>query len=332
MPTIYDVARKASVSVMTVSRVLNKPEKVSAKTIERIHSVMNELGYQPSHVARSLVKKKTNIIGIIMPDIKNTFFNSWFRSVENYARQFGYNTFLCNTDEDSEHEMQFARSFQAHRVDGILIVPHSDESVRYLIRSGTNLVLVDRMYEDIQCDFVVTDHRDGAFKLTQYLIGLGHKKIGVLRGPGFLFPDVQRYDGFRDAMIRNGIEPAQQFICNCEFREAEAFRAVTEMLTGHDRPTAIFSFNSLMTIGAIKAIEEMHLKIPDDVSLACYDEIPGYDIFEPRITHVLQPIDKLGQAAAQILIDKIENKYDKKNRNVFLKPELIVGNSCKSIS
>ncbi len=128
---------------------------------------MDELRYQPSHVARSLVKKKTNIIGIIMPDIKNTFFNGWFRSVEDYARRFGYNTFLCNTDENSHEEMKFARSFQAHRVDGILIVPHSDESVQYLIRSGTNLVLVDRMYENIECDFVVTDHRDGAFKLTE---------------------------------------------------------------------------------------------------------------------------------------------------------------------
>ena len=317
---------------MTVSRVLNKPEKVSAKTIEKIHTVMDELRFQPSHVARSLVKKKTNIIGIIMPDIKNTFFNSWFRSVEDYARRFGYNTFLCNTDEDPLEEMKFARSFQAHRVDGILIVPHSEESVRYLIRSGTKLVLVDRTYMDIETDFVVTDHRDGAFRLTEYLISLGHKKIGVLKGPGYLFPDTQRYDGFCDAMEKKGIEPSQKIIRNCEFREMEAFQAVVEMLTNNDRPTAIFSFNSLMTIGAIKAVQELKLKIPDDISLACYDEIPGYDIFEPKITHVLQPIELLGQTTAQILIDKIEGRDDKQLHKMFLKPELVTGSSCKSVT
>ncbi len=315
---------------MTVSRVLNKPEKVSAKTIEKIHMVMDELRYQPSHVARSLVKKKTNIIGIIMPDIKNTFFNGWFRSVEDYARRFGYNTFLCNTDEDSHEEMKFARSFQAHRVDGILIVPHTDESVRYLMRSGTNLVLVDRMYADIECDFVVTDHREGALLLAEYLIGLGHKKIGVLKGPGFLFPDTERFGGFNDAMEKNGIFPSEKFIRNCEFRETEGYIAVMEMLTDGDRPTALFSFNSLMTIGAIKAIRELNLKIPDDISLACYDEIPGYDIFEPKITHVLQPIELLGQTAAQILIDKIEDKANQQAVKVFLKPELVIGTSCKS--
>jgi len=331
IPTIHDVARRARVSVMTVSRSLNTPEKVSARTAARIKSVMEQLGYQPSHVARSLVKRRTHTIGIIMPDIKNTFFNSWYRSVDDCARRMGYTTLLCNTDENSDSEIKFVKSFQSQRVDGILIVPHSEEAVKYLVRGGMKFVLVDRVYHDIESDFIVTDHYDGAFHLTDYLINLGHRRIGVLKGPGVLFPDNERYRGFIDAVKRNGSKVATDLVRNCEFREAEAFVAVKEMMVRKDHPTALFPFNSLMTIGAIKAIQEMNLKIPDDVSLACYDEIPGYDIFEPKITHVLQPIQELGQRAAMALINKLEKPDHKEKYQLFLKPKLVIGNSCMSL-
>jgi DNA-binding LacI/PurR family transcriptional regulator len=331
-PTIHDVARKAGVSVMTVSRSLNNPEKVDSKTLERVKSVINELGYQPSLVARSLVKRKTNTIGVIMPDIKNTFFNSWFRSVEDYAHRLDYATLLlCNTEENSDSEIKFIRSFQSHRVDGIIIVPHSDESIRYLKETNVNFVLVDRMAPEIESDFVVTDHYDGAFKLTRYLIKLGHRKIAVLKGPGIIYPDTERYSGFCDAMDANGIEITRSFVRNCEFHESDAYVAVKDMLKAKQRPTALFSFNCLMTVGAIRAIQEMRIKIPDDISLAGYDEIPGYEIFEPKITYVLQPIEKLGQTAAKMIIDKIEDTDHVRKQKVYLKPKLIIGASCKRV-
>ncbi len=328
MATIHDVARRARVSVMTVSRVLNKPEKVSAKTIKKVKRVMEELGYQPSQVARSLVKRRTNTIGIVMPDIKNTFFNSWFRSVEEYARRFGYTTLLCNTDEDPEDEMKLVRTFLAHRVDGILIVPHSEASVRYLIKAKVNTVLVDRVYSGIDVDFVATDHYEGAVGLTEYLIASGHRKIAVLRGPGMLFPDIERYRGFSDAMKKNNIEVFSRYVHNCEFMEERAFAAVSRLLSDLDPPTVIFSFNSLMTIGAIKATASLGLKIPGDVSLVGYDEIPGSEIFTPGITHVRQPIEELGRNATRILISKIENPKQKVRQNIFLKPELVIRESC----
>ncbi|HUI29506.1 MAG TPA: LacI family DNA-binding transcriptional regulator [Candidatus Acidoferrales bacterium] len=331
-PTIHDVAREANVSVMTVSRSLNEPEKVASKTLKRIKQVIDELGYQPSHVARSLVKRKTNTIGIVMPDIRNTFFNSWFRSVEDYANKLGYATILlCNTDENSDSEIKFIKSFQSHRVDGIIIVPHSDESIRYLAGSGMNFVLVDRMCPEIESDFVVTDHYDGAFRLTNYLIRLGHKRIGVLRGAGVLFPDMERYAGFYDAMRANKIAVPRDLIRNCEFHEAEAYDVVLEMLGRKHRPTALFSFNCLMTSGAIRAIQKMKITIPDDISLAGYDEISGYDIFEPKITHVLQPIEKLGQIAVKVLVSRIEFPDHDRKCKTFLKPKLIIGNSCGRI-
>ncbi len=331
MATIHDVARRARVSVMTVSRALNTPQKVSAKTTRRIRKVMEELGYQPSQVARSLVKRRTNTIGIVMPDIKNTFFNSWFRSVEDSARQFGYTTFLCNTDENPDDEMKSVRTLLSHRVDGILIVPHSEESVRYLMRAKANVVLVDRVFDSMNVDSVSTDHYYGAVKLTEHMIAQGHKRIGVLKGPGVLFPDRERYRGFGHAMKENGIEVVREHIRNCEFKESLAFDTVKEMLQAGNRPTALFSFNSLMTIGAIKAINVLGMKIPADISLVCYDAIPGNDIFTPGITHVIQPIEELGTDATKMLIRRIENPKRKATEEIFLKPKLVIRESCRKI-
>ncbi len=331
MATIHDVARKANVSVMTVSRVLNKPGKVSARTIKKVTRVMEQLGYQPSQVARSLVKRKTNTIGIVMPDIKNTFFNSWFRSVEDYARRFGYTTLLCNTDENPDDEMKLVKTFLSHRVDGILLVPHSEAAVRYLLKAKVSTVLVDRIYPSVDVDFVATDHYEGALKLTEYLVGQGHRKIGVLKGPGVLFPDSERFRGFSDAMAAHGVELTPGYIMNCEFLEEQAFDDVRVLLSGDDPPTALFSFNSLMTIGAIKAIQSLGLKIPEDISLVGYDEIPGNDIFTPGITHVQQPIEELGSNATRILIRRIENPKEKERSRLLMSPELVIRESCRPI-
>ena len=332
MPTIFDVAKKANVSVMTVSRVLNKPTKVSPRTIKKIHLIMDNLGFQPSHIARSLVKKKTNSIGIIMPDIKNTFFNNWFRSVDDYAQKFGYYSLLCNTDEDTENEMKFIRLFHAQRVDGILIVPHSKESVNYLVKSNMKFILVDRMYASVNADFITTDHFTGAYDATEYLVQLGHTRIGILKGPGFLFPDVERFRGFCSVMKKYNIEIKQELIKNCKFEEATAYDTVKDLFQQLNRPTAIFSFNSLMTIGAIKAIHSLNLSIPEDISLLSFDEIPGQDIFKPKITYILQPIENLGKSAIKFLLEKIDNPENKKKYRIFLKPELIKGDSCRRIN
>jgi LacI family transcriptional regulator len=332
MPTIHDVAKKAKVSVMTVSRVMNNPEKVSPKTIQRIHRVMERLGYQPSHIARSLVRKKTNTLGIVMPDIKNTFFNSWFRWVEEYARTFNYTLLLCNTDESIEHEMNHVRLLQAQRVDGIMIVAHAHESVLYLKRSKMPFVLVDRVYPEVEADYITTDHYSGAFDATEYLIKLGHRNIGILKGPGILFPDVERYRGFCDAMKKHRIKISPFFIRNCEFQETRSHETVIELLGSENRPTALFSFNSLMTIGAIKAIHSMNFSIPKDISLVGFDEIPGHGIFTPSVTYVLQPIEELGRNATKILLEKIEHPTSGKKHRLFLKPKLIVGDSCRRIT
>jgi LacI family transcriptional regulator len=332
MMTIHDVAKKAKVSVMTVSRMMNDPEKVSAKTIQKIQRTMDQLGYHPNYIARSLVRKKTNTLGIVMPDIKNTFFNSWFRSVEDYARSFNYNLLLCNTDENSEYEMNHIHLLLSQRVDGIIIVPHTQTSVLYLKKSRIPFVLVDRVFSDIEADCITTDHYAGAFAATEYLIKLGHRHIGILKGPGILYPDVERYRGFCDSMKKHNLKIDISHIRNCEFQEGKSYEAVSEMLKSEEPPTALFSFNSLMTIGAINAMHALKRSIPKDLSIVSFDEIPGQIIFRPKITYVFQPIEELGRNTTQIILDKIEHPSRKKSHRIYLKPELIVGESCRKIN
>lgn len=332
MATIVDVAKKARVSVITVSRLLNNPKIVSKSTSKRIFQAMEDLNYQPSQIARSLVKKRTNTIGIIIPNVQNTFFNSWFRFIEEYASAHSFNLLLCNTDEDAEKELRYIKLLQSQRVDGIIIAPCSKNSVEYLNRSDLRFILFDRMFRETDADFVTTNHYQGAYEITEYLIKLGHKKIAVLKGKGVLYPDIERYLGYRDAMKNHNLEVNNNLVLNCEFDEMKAHKATRELLFNNTKkPTAIFSFNSLMTFGAIRTIQNMKLSIPDDISLVCYDEIPGYTIFHPQVTHVLQPIESLGKNVIVALIDKIKNSGHAQKTQIFLKPKLVIGKSCKRI-
>ncbi|MFO7447977.1 MAG: LacI family DNA-binding transcriptional regulator [Ignavibacteriaceae bacterium] len=331
MSTIFDVAKKSGVSIVTVSRLLNNPGIVSKRTAEKIYMVMDKLNYQPNQIARSMVSKRTNTIGVIMPDIKNTFFNSWFRFIEDYAATQGFNLVLCNTDEDPLKEIKYIKLLQSQRVDGIIIAPNSVKSADYLIKSGMRFILFDRVSRKTKTNFITSNHYEGAFKATEYLIGKGHRKIAVLKGPGILYPDIERYSGFENAMKKHSIEIKKPFVLNCEFKEDKAYAAALELLSKKEKPTAVFPFNSLMTIGVIKAVQKLKLKMPGNISLLSFDEIPGHEIFLPKITHVIQPIEMLGKEVITALVEMIKNPGSKKRTRIVLKPELVIGGSCKTL-
>jgi LacI family transcriptional regulator, galactose operon repressor len=333
MATIFDVAKKANVSVITVSRLLNNPKIVSKNTSEKIYRAMEDLNYQPSQIARSLVKKQTNTIGVIMPDIKNTFFNNWFRIIEDYASKHGFNLLLCNTDEDPAKEMKYIKLLQSQRVDGFIIIPCVVKSVDYLLKGNIPFILVDRILREQKTNYVSADHYAGAYNATKYLIDLGHEKIAVLKGSGVLFPDVMRYNGFADAMSDNNIKIEEKLVLDCKFNEMKAYISTIALLKVRPRPTAIFTFNSKMMSGSIRAAHQLGLRIPEDVSLLCFDQIAGYEIFQPRITCVIQPIKSLGLDSITALIGIIKKTHpDSERIKIILNPKLIIGDSCKEIN
>ncbi len=332
MATIFDVAKKANVSVITVSRLLNNPKIVSKSTSERIFRAMEDLNYQPSQIARSLVKKQTNTIGVIMPDVKNTFFNNLFRIIEDYASKHGFNLLLCNTDENPAKEMKYIKLLQSQRVDGLIIMPCVVKSVDYLLKGNMPFILVDRVLREQKTNYVSTDHYAGAYNATEYLIKLGHKRIAVLKGSGVLFPDVMRYNGFADAMKDNNIKIDEKYVQDCKFNEMKAYISTINLFKLKERPTAIFTFNSKMMNGSIRAIQRVDLSIPDDVSLVCFDQIAGYEIFKPKITCVIQPIKTLGIKSISELINLIKDGCSEGNRiEIKMKPKLIIGDSCKAV-
>ncbi len=332
MATIFDIAKKANVSVITVSRLLNNPKIVSKGTSEKIFRAMEDLNYQPSQIARSLVKKQTNTIGVIMPDVKNTFFNNLFRIIEDYASKHGFSLLLCNTDEDPAKEMKYIKLLQSQRVDGLIIIPCVVKSVDYLLKGNMPFVLVDRILREQKTSYVSADHYAGAYNATEYLIKLGHKRIAVLKGSGVLFPDVMRYNGFADAMKDNGIRIEEKYVQDCKFNEMKAYISTINLFKLKQRPTAIFTFNSKMMNGSIRAIQRLSLHIPEDISLVCFDQIAGYEIFKPKITCVIQPIKSLAVDSISALINLIKRRHlPVEHVEIKLKPKLIIGDSCKAI-
>ncbi|HLP15989.1 MAG TPA: LacI family DNA-binding transcriptional regulator [Bacteroidota bacterium] len=331
MVTIFDVADKAGVSVVTVSRLLNNPKIVSPRTAAKIHKVIDQLNFQPSQVARSLVSRRTNTIGVIMPDIKNPFFNSWFRFVEVFANMHNLNVVLCNTEEDTDKELKYVKLLHSQRVDGVIIAPHSAESVRYLMTVNMQFIQFDRIFQDIESDIVKTDHYQGAFEAVEYLIRLGHKRIGLLRGPGILHADIQRSAAYVDALRKHHLRYDTSLVVNGEFNEDRGCTAARSLLTMKNPPTAIFSIGSLLTTGVIKAVQQLHLAIPKDISLIGFDEIPGQEIYQPEITHVEQPVEELARTVLQALIRRMDEPCVMTPTSVLLKPRLVVGESCRDL-
>ncbi|HLP16095.1 MAG TPA: LacI family DNA-binding transcriptional regulator [Bacteroidota bacterium] len=332
MVTIFDVAREAGVSVVTVSRLMNSPQIVSSRTADKIFAVMERLNYQPSQLARSLVGKRTNMIGVIVPDIRNSFFNSWFRRIEEFATARSINLLLCNTDESAAKELQCIKLLQSQRVDGVVIAPHSRNSVDYLMTITMRFMLFDRYFNDIDTNVVASDHYHGAFKATEHLIRLGHRRIAIIKGPGILSVDRDRFSGYEEAMRKHRIAIETDFVRSVGLTEHEACTATIEMMKKKVRPTAIFSVTGVMAEGVIKGARMMNVSIPDDLSLVSFDAISGQDLVRPTITHVVQPVKQLGKEVMVRLLKMINDNKHSAPRRVIVKPKLVVGDSCRRLS
>ena len=325
---ISDIAKHAQVSAMSVSRYLNTPQKVAEKTKLKIINAMKELNYQPNKIAKSIAMNKSFIIGVIIPDIKNPFFSSCIHTIEGYMNYLNFNILLCNSEEDSEKESNYLDLLLTRNVDGIIIFPVSPNSVIRLKHTQIPFVLVDRRFTDIETDFITVDHCSGAQAAVEHLINLGHRRIGFINGPVSLFPYAERYRGYRKALKHHNIGFDENLIRQCAPVQHEGYDAAVNLLESEDRPTALFMGNNLISIGAIKAIYDKYLKIPSDISVVAFDQLPSNDIIRPRITCVSQPVEFIATNAAMLLIGKIEKTGYKNVQKVTLKPELIPGESC----
>ncbi|MDD3657015.1 MAG: LacI family DNA-binding transcriptional regulator [Atribacterota bacterium] len=330
---IKSVAEKAGFSTATVSRVLRNYPGVRGKTRKKVLKAVSELNYEVNAVARSLRQKKTYSIGIIVGNVLSQFYSVIAKSVEDTANKYGYNVILCNGDEDSEKELNYLKILKSNRVDGIILTPTGKNPtyIQHLINSGTKVVLLDRLLEGVNCDAVLVDNAIGAYKAVRHLIEKGYRKIGIVNGYLDRTTGTERLEGYLNALREAGIAKDNSLIKIGNFKKESGRKLTKELLNQSNKPEAIFTTNIDMSIGALVAIKDMNLKIPEDIGIVCFDDSDWMAIFEPPITVIRQPVYQLGSTATELLIRKIENDQDNLpiRPRIILNTELIIRNSIK---
>jgi len=335
--TIKDIAKICDVSVTTVSRTINgREEGVGAKTRKKILAAIKESGYQPNTIARSMITKKTNTIALVIPDICNPFFAELARGVGDICAEQGYHLFLCNTDGSMEQERGQVVFLQEHLVDGIILTTQNsvedDGIISDLIKDKFPFVLVERYVEGMDIELQVTiDNAGGIEKVVDYLAKNGHRKIAFVGGPLDANNAKQRFTGYKRGLAKNGLTYDNSLVLSGDYQLKSGYDATTKLLeTKRGEFTAIVLANDLMAIGACNAITNMKLKVPEDISVAGFDNLSMTNVIQPRITTAGVPIDKLGRTAAKLLCQRLAG-VEKKN-HVKIECEVFVRESIRKIN
>lgn len=334
MANIRDVAALAQVSPITVSRVLNNPERVSPATRARVKAAVEELGYIPNQIARSLRSNRTNTLALVLTDITNPFWTSVARSVEDAASSQGFNVILCNTDEREDKQAEYLSVLLRKRVDGFLFVPARSEpgAVKSIQRQQVPVVVMDRRVPGAEVDVVRSDSEAGAYALTRYLIGLGHRRIAMLSGPVGVSTAQERVDGYRRALAEAGILLDEDWVREGEFTVESGYDVAGQLLAGAELPSALLGANNFIALGAMRAIREAGLHIPDDISIACLDDIPAWLVGEPFLTVAAQSPYDLGRQATEMLLRQIREPGEHPVQEILLPTELIVRRSTAALN
>lgn len=336
MANIRDVAKHAGVSIATVSTALNGTGPVSEKTMRRIWEAVEAVGYAPNGIARSLRLGRSRLLGLIVSEITNPFFGALALAVEKAARAQGYAVIVCNSNEDEARELELLELLKVQRVAGILVAP-SGQGAKYrdsLSRdAGAPLITIDRQIEGLERDFVGLDNRAAGRLITDYILRLGHRRIAFIGGRMGVSTSDLRFEGFCDALAAAGLQADPALCLRADFRGDAAYTVAQPLLAMAERPTAIVAANNVMALGALQAIGDLGFRCPQDVSVAGIDDFPWSTALRPRLTTVAQPIEEIGQAAVEMLLDQLtEGKAPATAiRSRIFQPTLIARDSCAAV-
>lgn len=330
--TITDVAAKAGVSKTTVSHYLNgRYEAMGKDTRDMITQVIEELGYRPNALARSLKQKKTHTIGAIVANILNPFSTSIIRGVEDYCNQHGFSLILCNADEDPQKEREYLTVLADKQVDGLIIntTGRNNEIIKTL-NQQMPVVLIDRKVPELNVDTVAVDSRKGVSLIVSHLTALGHRDIALFTMPyGKVSPRAERVEGFRQALSDRGLPIRNDWIIEADAQKQAVLPVLTALLERSERPTALVGANNLMTMALIKALKKLGKRLPDDIAVIGFDDWEWAELIDPPITVVSQPTYRMGEEAASILIRRIRGKKSHKLKMKLFEPELVIRKSCR---
>ncbi len=313
MATIKDIARAARVSVATVSAVANGTKYVSEPLARRVRRAIAATGYQPHGVARSLKNGTTQTLGLIVTDITNPFFTAVARSVEDAAYLARYAVVLCNSDEDVEKERVCLELMRRRRVDGLIWAPAGDVADYRDLRAHQSAptVALDRRIEGMPMDGVVVDNVRATREAIEYLIGLGHRRIALITGLPQLSTSRGRLQGYREAMAAHGLPLPAGLVVQGNFRSDSAHDAALALLRMTRRPTAVFASNNLMALGLLRAIRELGLRCPDEISVAAFDDFEEASLFTPSLTTIAQPTGAIGAKAVEMVLKRIGQRNER---------------------
>jgi DNA-binding LacI/PurR family transcriptional regulator len=328
-PTITQVAQRAGVSIATVSRAFADPDSVSAALQVRVQHAARLLDYRPSRAARALRVGTSQTVGVVIPDLQNPFFTGVVRGIEHVIEAAGYTLLLANADEDPVRERDLLGTLRAEGVAGIVFVPINSRKSTYqpLLAPPVHVVAVDRLPSKLHVDLVTVANADGTRAAIAHLIALGHRTIALLGGPARHSTALERQRGYEQALREAGLPVRAELMYAGDFRETGGYEGARHLLASPLRPTALFVANNLMTLGALRAMHEMRRRIPQDVSLIGFDDMPWATSLNPPLTAVAQPAHEIGTAAAGLLLDRLANP-DRAVRHVTLDTHLFVRASC----
>ena len=334
-----DVAKKAGVSVATVSRVMNDTGYVKEETRRKIFAAFDELAKQDKVISHSVKKQMNNIIGVIVPDITNPFFGEVVKGISEVAEEHNVSILVCNTEEKLETELKYLELFKTNKIMGLIITPKSDQinyNIEYLYQLedlGVPIVLLDRGINISHFNSVFVNNTSGAFDAVTALIKEGHQDIAIISGPISSKPGRERFYGYENALKSNGIKVNKELVHYGDFSQNSGYKHTLKVLEMEKRPTAIFAANNMMAMGAVKAIFEKGLRIPEDISFVSFDDVEMFDIMNLNISTVSRPTTYMGEVAAERLFELIKNKDTSKTlvNEILLETKFVSRGSEKLI-
>ena len=330
MVTIKDVAREAKMSVATVSRVLNESGPVSEDTRQLIREVAGRMHYVPHSGARSLITSKTETIGVLLPDLYGEFFSEVIRGMDDTAQKNGFHLLISRAYAD-RHGIETAMRAMRGRVDGVVaMTPDLDEESLRNLPSTIPVVLLCSVPRGNEIDSLTIQNCRGAKEMVAHLTSLGHRRIAIIKGAARNYDAAERLRGYRLALREAGIDREPSLERDGDFTEASGYAAALELLALKNRPTAIFAANDSMAIGALSALRESGVQIPEQMAVAGFDDIPLARYMDPPLSSVHVPICELGARAVEILLHGITHKNDHTRRRERVSTELVIRRSTSA--
>lgn len=335
MATMKDIARETGLGLATISKYINGGH-VLDQNKAAIDAAIDKLGFTVNEVARGLKTSRTRTIGVVIPELSNLFITSIITAMEDVLRRRGYAVITCDCRSDPVQEREVVRFLLGKRVDGIINMPASMSGAHLLpaVEKKLPVVLIDRMLPDLreQVDAVLVDNVGASVAAMQTLIGAGHRDIGILLGPQDVFTSQQRRLGYSQVLTENGLMLLESRVLYSDYTVQGGYEAMKRLLTGTNPPTAVYITNYEITLGAIIAINELGVQIPEQISLIGFDNMQLSQVIRPRLTTVSQPLDRIGHAAAELLLNRLEETGEPGAPKVItLSTEILPGDSVRQV-